>query len=319
MPSLTDDRLLLSVPASRLDITSAFDYRVELKFDWEDYEILSGERGLPDALDDAAVDPTRVISVHLPPGVRTRGRAIGMAATDANLGTIVDFVHDQLSELPHAFLVMHPPRKFDYGDQLTLLSKLCDLTGHEISIENPPDDSFWYTPEDIAFFGFVGATYPDWENLYVTIDSAHLPTARSPDDPIDRDAISDLVCRLEGLQGLDVASLEKAYTGHLAGNVAEFRPEGIDRLENDAWTPLLNALLLTADRTKSVHFNDPVEDGIPDLAGHRGQSTLEVIREIARNEDIYLVLEPDREMFDRPDELSRRVDAVDSWLNRRDR
>lgn len=83
-----------------------------------------------------------------------------MAATEANIGSITDFVHDQLRDIPETFLVLHPPMKFGYDSQLKLPEKLCNLMKREISIENPPDDSYWYRPEEIAFFGFAGITIP---------------------------------------------------------------------------------------------------------------------------------------------------------------
>lgn len=308
-------RILTSIPASQIDVATVIDTDIELKLDWEDYDILSGERSLLEALDDAGVDPDRIASVHLPPGVKTRGRNIGMAATEANVGAILDFVHAQLEGLQDVFLVMHPPRQFDYVDQLSLFNELCELTGHQITIENPPDESYWYTPEDIAFFGFVGATYSDWEDLFVTVDSAHLPAGRSPADPIDRDAVEAILDRIDDVQGMDRVAIEKAFSSHLRRGVAEHRPEMADRLADDPWSPLLNVLVLTSGRVKSVHFNDPVEDGVPELDNHGVPPVLDTIREIIHAEDIHVVIEPDRETFDRPEVLERQVDAIASWYH----
>lgn len=303
---------LVSIPARRLDVASAIDADIEVKLDWEDYELLAGERLLVEELDEAAVAPDRVASVHLPPGVRTRGRKIGMAATDANVGAIVDFVHAQLSDLANPFLVMHPPRSFAYGDQLSLLSRLCSLTGHEITIENLPDASYWFTPEDIAFFGFVGATFNEWTDLYVTIDSKHLPSGRPPGDAIDWEAVDTIFERFEGDAGMDTAALRKAFGGHLTRAVAGHRLDA--ELADDGWSPLVTALVLCGERVKSVHFNDPGVDGVPDLDGHGSPPNLDVVRELVLEHDIHLVLEPDREAFEQMDELVRRFESIRAWL-----
>lgn len=307
--------ILLSVPVSSLEVATIVDVDIELKFDWEDFDILSGERHLLDVLQSVGVDQSRVASIHLPPGVKTRGRDIGMAATEANVGAILDFVHAQLAEFSDAFLVMHPPRAFDYGDQLSLFSRLCDLSGHRITIENPPGESYWSTPEDIAFFGFVGETYPDWSNLYVTVDSKHLPAGQPPANPLDPDAVEDLFDRMEDIEGLDVASLRKAFGGHLVNIINRRRPKDADCLPTDGWAPLLNTLVLTGARVSSIHFNDPVDDGIPDLDGHETSPTLAAVRELLYEADASTVLEPNRGTYNHPDELRRSVESVREWLD----
>lgn len=314
MSSSATPKLLTSIPARRLELASRIGTDIELKLDWEDYSLLSNERSLLDALQEANLAPDRVRSVHLPPGLKTRGRKIGMAATRANVGAILDFVHAQLADLPDAFLVMHPPREFDFGDQLTLLKELCELTGREITIENPPDASYWYTPEDIAFFSFLGATYDDWSQLYVTVDSKHLPADRSLDDAIDDEAMSVLYDRLCDSIGQDVEGLWKAFNGDLVGNVSEFRSDDLESHPPSGWSPLLNTLVLSGPQVKSVHFNDPIEDGIPDLDGHNRSETLDAVRELVLAQEIFIVLEANRELFDRPNEFVERVAAVDQWL-----
>lgn len=141
------DQLVISLPTDHLSLATRIDIGVELKLNWEDYEILSGKRELETVLSEAGVDPGQITSVHLPPGLRTRGKDIGMAATQENVGSINDFVQGQLHELSDVFLVMHTPRKFDYHEHLSLFSTLCDLTGFEICIENPPGTSFWSNPK----------------------------------------------------------------------------------------------------------------------------------------------------------------------------
>lgn len=79
--------------------------------------------------------------------------------------------------------------------------------------------------------------------------------------------------------------------------------------------PLLNTLVLAGDRVKSIHFNDPVNDGTPDVEHQRGQPVLQSIRQIIRSENIHVVLEPDKVEFEQPRNLGQRAEAIKDWLS----
>lgn len=312
MPS---EQLVVSLPTDRLQLAARIDAGIELKLNWEDYDVLSGDRGLLDLLAAADVAPDRLASVHLSPGLRTRGREIGMAATRENVGAITDFVQEQLRDVPDPFLVLHTPRKFEYDDHLSLLATLCELLDHDVAIENPPGTSYWSTPEQLAFFGFVGATGDDWDDLYLTVDSAHLPQPRREPDRIDEEVVETLFDRVARSAKGDASTVREAYLEYLRGNVESFGPSGAPRRPEGGWMALLNALVLAGDRVKSVHFNDPEDDGTPDLTHQRDRFALASIREILRSEEIYVVLEPDEEEYERPRALRRRVEEIDAWLS----
>ena len=313
--NMGSDQLVISLPTDHLSLANRFDIGVELKLNWEDYELLSGKRDLGGILTEAGIDPGQITSVHLPPGLRTRGKDIGMAATQENVGSINDFVQGQLQELSDVFLVMHTPRKFDYDEHLSLLSTLCDLTGFEISIENPPGTSYWSKPEDIAFFGYAGATDDRWTDLYLTIDSAHFSNPRQNPDQIKEDAVETLFDRVNRSVNADITTIRKEYRRYLDSSIAAPTPHDTELCSEKSWMSLLNTLMLAGERVKSIHFNDPNDDGTPDIEHQRGQPTLQSIREIIRSENIHVVLEPDKEEFEQPRKLGQRTEAIKDWLS----
>jgi hypothetical protein len=287
--SLRHPQLSLSVSPEDLEFAAALGVAVELKFDWEHTDLLVGRRSLASRLETAGVPPSQVRSVHLPPGTQTRGDDIGMAATEANRGQIIDFVQSQLGAVPDAFLVLHPPKQFEYSALLSVLGDLCRLTGRDFAIENTSVESDWHTPEDLAFFAYAGASTSALDSLYLTADSAHLPH-RGHASQVDRERLDAIVERIE---------TEPLFTGSAVGDeFREFVEQSVEGaatvIPNDsssAWTPLLNAFALTGGRVRNVHLNDPVSDGLPQIDSHEDDG-LDTVASVARRHDAQLVLEP---------------------------
>jgi hypothetical protein len=151
--TIESERLLVSLSPDYLELASRFDANIELKFDWEHSNILSGERSLSGVLETAGVEPSRVRSVHLPPGTTHRH---GMTVTQENRGKIIDFVHSQMDAVPEAYLTAHPPKQFEYREQMRLLAELTSLTDREISIENLPDECQWHSIPELAYYAYLG-------------------------------------------------------------------------------------------------------------------------------------------------------------------
>jgi hypothetical protein len=198
---MNTEYLLLSLSPDKLDVAHGRDHGIELKFDWEHRDLLLGDRSLAACIDEAGIDPDRIASVHVPPGTETRGDEVGMALTPANRGTIVDFVHDQLDVVPEAYLTAHPPKDFEYVAQLELIAEIASVTGREISVENTSVESDWYSPEAMAFIAYVTNHVDRFDDIYLTIDSGHLPTenpqhCQVPLD-VDEAAIEELRSRIE--------------------------------------------------------------------------------------------------------------------------
>lgn len=311
---MASERLVVSLSTNHLPFAAQLETGIELKLNWQDYELLSGERKLREVLSNSGVSLEQIKSIHLPPGLRTRGKDIGMAATQENVGSINDFIQGQLQDISNAHLVMHTPRKFDFDDHLSLLATLCNLTNRDISIENPPGTSYWRTPEDIAFFGYVGATADNWADLYLTIDSAHLPHPRRRPEEIKKEAVETLFARIDQSVETDTHTIREEYMDYLDENITTLTPSEPEQFATDDWMPLLNTLVLAGNRVKSIHFNDPDNDGTPDLTHQREQSSLQAIREIIQSEHIYVVLEPDEEEFEQPHRLQQQVDEIANWL-----
>jgi hypothetical protein len=335
---MNNDRAVLSVGPEELDYASGTDWNVELKLDWEDIErdgMLQESEDLRTLVEDAGVDQEQVVDVHLPPG--TSSSNPGMSATQENIGAMTDFSFRQLAEMPDVFMTTHPPKDFRYLDQLWVLNDLLDSVDHEISIENTSDPSKWYTPEAIAFFGFVGDQYPEsFEDLYLTIDSAHLPQGEyihqdfdefyEPESEevrelmdeadvdqdwlfeIDYDRVSDIIHEInDDLQTRDEQFPVQfiTYMGeNFRDTIHEYLPgeDGLirdDELTGDRYLPLLQTIAMTGGRVRSIHLNDPVSNDVPTREDYDESNALQKSLEYVNDSDAYVVLEPE-------DDFSRR-------------
>lgn len=279
---MTDSDLALSVRPDRLSTVSDREVGIELKFDWEHGDLLRCERDLGAVLDGAGVDPSRVRSVHLPPGLEPRGDGVRMAVTRENRGAILDFVHGQLGAVPDAYLVAHPPKSFDYAAQFDLLASITASTGRALSIENTPDPSDWHTPEAMAFLAHRAATDPRLSDLWLTVDSAHLPRQAGGDagtgkprgsDPLAPDpGAVDAVERKARAEVPGIDDRTDPFEGvgeRLPADAPALRAAVRDRPVDREYLPLLKTLLLCGDRVRGVHLNDPHTDTVPDVDPHR--------------------------------------------------
>jgi len=296
-------RVLVSCRPEQLSQVRSRDFDIELKFDWEHEELLRGERSLEGFFEENGLDPGRVGSVHLPPGLGRGGGGVEMALTERNRGTINGFVHDQLSFVPEAYLVAHPPKDFEYTEQLHLISSLLEVTGREFAVENTSVESDWFTPEAIAFFAFVGAEYDRLDGLYLTLDSAHLPQ-EGCGPGVDRSAVDELESRLDGV-GLPAGFREELDQG--LDRVESYLPEDLTREDasTSPYYPLLKTLCLTGGRVKEVHLNDPVTDEVPEL-GSRDRPLLDPVLRCVTEFGVSVTVEPESlsdQVFDRVRDL----------------
>jgi len=310
--TIDSERLLVSLSPDYLELASRFDVNIELKFDWEHNDILSGEKPLSGVLEAAGVEPSRVRSVHLPPGTKHRH---GMAVTQENRGKIIDFVHAQMDAIPEAYLTAHPPKKFDYREQMRLLAELTSLTDREISIENLPDECQWHSIPAMAYYAYLSRETSRLDEFWLTVDSAHLPERpRCQGDILSlSDSWADELAESLGEQD---ASLPDGFVEDcerlVERRVEEYIPEEVlseDRTSR--WAPFAQTVLLTADRIKSIHLNDPKTDGVPVTEPHNSESLFDCALDGALDNETYIVLEPsDVE----PEELPELVEKLKSRL-----
>ncbi len=335
MTEEASDLLVMSLGPEDLHLASNRDWNIELKLDWDnvgpDGEVGS-DSDIVALLEQNDVDSEQLVDVHLPPG--TSSSNPGMSVTRENIGNITDFSYNQLGSMSDVFMTTHPPKKFRYLDQLWVFHDLFQSMDREISIENTSAKSDWYTPEAAAFFGFVGKEYPNsFEDLFLTIDSAHLPQddyveqdfdryydpededvrdlmARTDTDKewlfeIDYDRVGDIVRQInEDLEGEDEI-FPVRYLAYMGDNfretVEEYFPEngGIitnNALTGDTYLPLLRTLSMTGERVRSVHLNDPDANDVPSMDNYRSSPALQASLDYLSDRDIYVVLEPEGDL-----------------------
>lgn len=303
----------VSLPPGRLAVARSLPSDVELKFSWEDDELLLGERDLRTSLSAQRLDPSRVASVHLPPGTETRGRDVGMALTPANRGPIVDFVHDQLGSLPDVPLVAHPPKRFEHGEFARLLQSLLDATERRISVENAPVESAWYHPEQMAFFARLAAARGPLDGLRFTVDSAHLPRDVAPLSAYDERVVAALPPEAPPGFAVGGGSFEAFLSRRL-----ERVPHAALEAPESPYAPLAKTLSLVGDAVRSVHLNDPTTDDVPDLSGHGDHPVLRAALSVLDAGGGQVVLEPGSDLLDDPRELRERVEDVAALVDASD-
>lgn len=324
--------LAISLHPDELELASTEDWSIELKLDWEDMDgETSSDKKISDLLNEHSISKDQLVDVHLPPG--TSSSNPGMSATRENIGAITDFSYNQLSGLEDPFMTTHPPKKFRYLDQLWVFHDLFENMEQEISIENTSDESDWYTPEAAAFFGFAGEQYSSFDNLFLTIDSAHLPQDDYVNqnfdqyyDPsnqqvkdlmekaeasekwlfeVDYDRVEDIVQEInDDLDGRDNI-FPTQYLSYIGRNfqdtVESYFPdeEGVitnNSLTGDPYLPLLRTLSMTGGRVKSVHLNDPERNDVPTMEDYRDSEALQRSIQYLNDNETYIVLEPETEI-----------------------
>lgn len=306
--------LAVSMPPERLALAAERGWQVELKLSRRHEPLVRGERDLGAVLDAAGLAPGCVRSVHLPPGLHQQG-ATGMTLTRRNRADVLDFVHDQLGVVPDAHLVAHPPKRFDYADQIELFGTLLSSVRRPIAVENTPGPSDWHTAEDVALFGYLADREPSLSGLYAAVDSAHLPPAGAGPGAIelDDDALAGVADQLRE-EGLQLPAGFREAVVATAADTADHRSRLDVSPAAEPYFPLLRALSLAGRRVLEVHLNDPVADGAPQVHPHDDHSVLRVALSILREHGGTVVVE-DSSLLSDPVELARRVGAVADLLS----
>ena len=294
----TDPPLLLSARPSKLPLAAQAAPGIELKLDWEDAADLGANRTLTDICVEQGVDPSKVVSVHLPPGTTDRN---GMAVAPGTVGTIIDFTHTAFGEgIDPEWLTLHSVREFDYRAQVQQLRTITETTGHALALENPPDRGLLYAPEGMAFLGFLAGHADPLENVSVLVDTAHVSADRDGGE-IDDEAVEAV---FEHLDPTLQEGVTDSFRDHLRRE--RTRPEA-DLDPSDPWRPALATLgLVGGDRVRAVHLNDPETDGVPDLQNGPSEG-LRAVVEFCQNHGVALVLEPDEGQRDE-------TEAMIEWL-----
>jgi hypothetical protein len=75
------------------------------------------------------------------------------------------------------------------------------------------------------------------------------------------------------------------------------------------WAPFAQTVLLTADRIKSIHLNDPRTDGVPLTEPHDSEPLFESAFDCALDNEVYIVLEPSGVKPEEIPELVKRLGA----------
>lgn len=304
------DHVAVALSPETLSMAADSNLNIELTFSWEHHDLLANNTDLASHIKAAGVDPEQVWSIHLPPGQYPHGTNLTMAATKANVGPILDFIHGQLEAFTDAFLVLHPAKNASYSEQFQVLETLCQASSFDLTLENTPDESIFYTPEDIAFFSFVAdedalpELVPMLDCFGVTIDSAHLPHQESTMGSLTDDvAISIIDNRLQD----ENLELPQSFTTYLKAQMTacthEIPPTSqggeTSNWEAGRYGPLLTALIFGGECVRNVHLNDPATDGIPDLTGRSDHHTLNTALDLIRTRDIQVVLPGPYEMEQR--------------------
>lgn len=315
------DHVAVALSPETLSMAADSNLNIELTFSWEHHDLLATNTDLISHIKAAGVDPGQVKSIHLPPGQYPHGTNLTMAATKANVGPILDFIHGQLEVFTDAFLVLHPAKNASYSEQFQVLETLCQASPFDLTLENTPDDSIFYTPEDMAFFSFAAdkdappEPSPVLDCFGVTIDSAHLPCQTSAMDLQANDgAINTIDTRLQD-EGLE---LPQSFTRYLEMQRTAFTHEvsltsqggEASNREADRYGPLLTALVFGGECVRNVHLNDPATDGIPDLTDRSDHHALNAALNLIRDRDIQIVLPGPYEMDQR--EYLEHVDRIQS-------
>lgn len=294
---VSDPPVLLSSRPEEFEYAARIAPGIEVKLDWEHAATLSSEHTLRDALVDAGLSPGDAISIHLPPGTNRR---YGMAVAAGNVGTIAGFTHEAFGDgVDPRWLTLHSARSFRYDEHVERLATLVGLTGYPLAIENTPDRSDLYTPEDLAAVGFLRERADQLASVSLVVDTAHLPPRRRVE--VDDDAVSRVLDRMGSqLRARAAAPFRRYLEERLTGADIEGSPA-------DPWRPALLALsMVGGTHVRAVHLNDPVRDGVPDLRDGVPNG-LGAVLDYCRRHAIAVVLEPERTRSDR-------VPAALDWL-----
>lgn len=301
---LTMDRfpLYVSSPPDTLEPMASLADGVEVKLNWEDMDGLLAGETIDDKCRTQMVDSSAIASIHLPPGTTSQH---GMSIAPGSVGKVTDFVHRGIgTDVEPNWFTAHTTRKFDYREQIDRLGTISSLTGIPIAIENTPDTSYYYEPEELGLWAFLSGSIPKLSETYVLVDTAHVNSDRFGFE-VDKDIAREVLERFDSQVRTQIGD---EYYEYLAQNLERATS---DVSEDDPWRPVLMYLYLVGgSRIRAIHLNDPVEDGLPSI-GHDASPGLNRVLDFCRSNRVAVVLEPWKES-------TKEIEAVVEWLKNYD-
>ncbi len=281
--------LILSTSIESLSHAANLADGVEIKLDWKHAESLSRDDTIEDRCSVERVPPESITSIHLPPGT---SQPQGMSVAPGNVGDIIDFVHRTFGEtINPRWLTVHTTRRFDYREHIDRLATVTEVSGFPLAVENTPDDSCYYTPEDIAALAFLSEQNPRLNDVSILIDTAHVPMDRRA-LTVDDTSFESVLERVDP-QRRD--QLSESFQQFLQANVEENK-KNLDLgvappSEESPWRPVFVTLALVGgSRIQALHLNDPTTDGLPKTTNPT--DGLRWVVSYCNKHDIVIVLEP---------------------------
>lgn len=281
--------LLLSTSVEDLSQATNLADEVEIKLDWEHAESLSQDKTLSDECRIKGVDPDSITSIHLPPGT-TQSR--GMSVASGNVGDIIDFVHSAFGEtVDPRWLTVHTTRQFDYRDHVDRLATVTEVGGFPLAVENTPDDSYYYSPEDIAALAFLTEQVPRLYDVSILIDTSHVPMERQA-LRVDDTAFEDVLERADPpLRDQLSTGIHQFLQNNVEDNKNDFDLGVEPPSEESPWRPVFVTLALVGgSHIQALHLNDPIADGLPKT--NNPADGLRWVVSYCNKHDIVVVLEP---------------------------
>lgn len=281
--------LVLSASPDDLSYAESLTDTIEVKLDWKHTEALSTDTTLSTACDTQGISPDSISSIHLPPGT-TQPQAMSIA--EGNTGTIIDFLHRGLGDnVDPDWLTVHTTRTFDYREHVDRLATITETGGYPLAVENTPDSSFYYSPEDIAALAFLTEAVPRLDDVSILIDTAHVEMDRQT-LAVDESALAAVLERAD-----------QPLREQLSDRLEAFLEENIDRggsatsagiappPQESPWRPVFVTMsLVGGSHIQAIHLNDPRSDGLPDT--DPPAAGLRWVLSYCQDHDIAVVLEP---------------------------
>jgi len=281
--------ILLSASPEHFNHAECLADGIEAKLDWKHTESLSRGNTLSDECEIQDVSPESITSIHLPPGT---SQPRGLSVAPGKVGDITDFVHSAFGErVDPKWLTVHTARTFDYREHVERLATVTEIGGYPLAVENTPDASCYYTPEDIAALAFLTEQVPRLDDVSILIDTAHVAMERRALTVDDRAFESVLERADEQLRD----QLSDAFQQFLQDNVEHHKNDSdldvVPPTEESPWRPVFVTLALVGgSRIQAIHLNDPASDGLPETK--RSIDGLRWILSYCNKHNLVVVLEP---------------------------
>lgn len=263
---------------------------IEAKLDWKHKAALSQDNTLSDECETQGVSTESITSIHLPPGT---SQPQGLSVGPGNVGDIIDFIHTAFgTSIAPEWLTVHTTRSFDYRDHVDRLATITEQGNYPLAVENTPDASCYYTPEDIAAMAYLIKHVPRLNDVSILIDTAHVEMKRQSLS-IDEKASEAVLDRADA-----------QLRDQLSGPYQEFMRDNMDLSNNGSdidveppaeaspWRPVFVTLAIVGGaHIQAIHLNDPRSDGLPNT--DRPRVGLRWVLSYCDTHDITVVLEPD--------------------------